>query len=291
MPEPLFDFRCWVGKYEIRRFDELPEKTNMAAFAAEVYGSSAGEFLESDFDAPPDAPHLLQIGPAKLLKPSRKVLDFAVGLLLQTEVSELQRTVGNRWSDIRKRLKSATSRRRELSELERLRTEPINFDLDQLSALKRNVLAIARCIGMLHVGEGIPERDEFDSNVTPCESLHDWIAAANSVQLIFSVRDFQEFDLPPQVIAPRDHLSLLLSNRPVRLHIQPSSTRTALIYHAAQMVAQGTSSRTCSNCGKPFLEGGERNPRNKKRAGSRFCSDKCRYEFHNEARRKAKSMS
>jgi hypothetical protein len=290
MPEPLFDFQCWVGKYEVKRFDELPEKTNMPAFAAEVYGSSAGEFLESDFDAPPDAPYLLQVGPAKLLKPSRKVLDHAVGLLLQTDVSKLRRAQGNRWSDIRKRLKSATSRRKELSELEKIRTEPINFDPDQLSALKRNVLAIARCIGMLHVGEGIPDRDEFDSNVTPCEALHDWIAAANSVQLIFSVRDFQEFDLPPQVIAPHDHLSLLLSNRPARLHIRPSSTRAALIYHAAQMVAQGTSSRTCIKCGKPFLEGGERDPRNKKRAGSRFCSDKCRYEFHNEARRKAKSM-
>ncbi len=201
----------------------------------------------------------------------------------------MHRAQGDRWSDIRKRLKSATSRRRELWELDKIQTEPINFDPDQLSALKRNVLAIARCIGMLHVGEGIPDRDEFDSNVTPCESLHDWIAAANTVQLIFSLRDFHEFDLPPQMIAPRDHLNLLLSNRPVRLHIQPSSTRAALIYHAAQMVALGTTSRTCNKCGKPFLEGGERDPRNKKRAGSRFCSDKCRYEFHNEARRKAKA--
>ncbi|MET4245486.1 hypothetical protein [Bradyrhizobium sp. RT10b] len=291
MPEPLFDFQCRVGKYEIRRFDELPEKTNMAAFAAEIYGSSAAEFLQSDFDAPPDAPYLLQVGPAKSLRPSRKILDYAVGLLMQTEVSALHRAQGDRWSDIRKRLKSATSRRKELSELDKIRNEPINFNPYQLSTLKRNVLAIARCIGMLNVGEGIPDRDEFDSNVTPCESLHNWIAAANTVQLIFSLRTFDEFDLPPQVIAPHDHLSLLLSNRPVRLHIQPSSTRAALIYHAAQMVAQGTTSRTCNKCDKPFLEGGERDPRNKKRAGSRFCSDKCRYEFHNQARRKAKATS
>ncbi|MFH1344081.1 MAG: hypothetical protein ABIL01_23220 [Pseudomonadota bacterium] len=291
MPEPLFDFQCWVGKYEIRRFDELPETTNMAAFAAEIYGSSAAEFLQSDFDAPPDAPYLLQVGPAKSLRPSRKVLDHAVGLLLQTEMSELHRARWDRWNDIRKRLKSATSRLKELSELDRIRSESINFDPDQLSGLKRNVLAIARCLGMLNVGVGIPDRDEFDSNVTPCESLHDWIAAANTVQLIFSLRNFQEFDLPPQVIAPHDHLSLLLSSRPVRLHIQPSSTRAALIYHAAQMVAQGTSSRTCNKCGKPFLEGGERDPRNKKRAGSRFCGDKCRYGFHNEARRKAKNSA
>lgn len=287
MPAPLFDFQCWVGKYEIKRFDELPEATNMAAFANEIYQSSAAEFLGSDFDAPPDAPYLLQVGPAKSLRPSRKALDHVVGLLLQTDVSKLHRAESDRWIDIRKRLKSATSRRRELAELGKLRAEPINFDPDQLSSLKRNVLAVARCIGMLNVGEGIPDRDEFDSNVTPCESLGDWIAAAETIQLIFDLRD-QELDLPPQMIAPHDHLNLLLSNHPVVLHIQPSSTRAALIYHAAQMVAQGTTSQTCDKCGKPFLEGGQRDPRNKKRAGSRFCSDKCRYEYHNEARRKAK---
>jgi len=289
MSEPLFDFQCWVGKYEIKRFDELPAKTNMAAIAGEFYESSAAEFLESDFDAPPDAPYLLQVGPAKSLRPNGKALDHAVGLLLQTEVSKLHRAESERRSDIRKRLKSAKSRRRELCELDKIRAEPINFDPDQLSALKRNVLAIARCIGMLNVDGGIPDRDEFDSNVTPCESLRHWIAAADTIQLIFSLRNFHEFDLPPQVIAPHDHLNLLLSNHPVVLHIQPSSTRAALIYHAAQLVAQGTTSLICNKCGKPFLEGGERDPRNKKRAGSRFCSDKCRYEYHNEARRKAKA--
>lgn len=288
MSEPLFDFQCWAGKYEIKRFNELPEKTKLAAFAAEVYESSAAEFLESDFDAPPDAPYLVQVGTAKSLKPDRKALDHAVGLLLQTKISKLQRAERDRWSDIRKRLKSATSRRRELSELDKFRAEPINFDPDQLSALQRNVLAIARCIGMLNVEGGIPDRDEFDSNFIPCESLSNWIAAARTIQLIFDLRD-EELDLPPQMIAPHDHLNLLLSNHPVVLHVQPSSTRAALVYHAAQMVAQETTSQTCEKCGKLFLEGGERDPRNKKRAGSRFCSDKCRYEYHNEARRKAKA--
>jgi len=290
MSAPLFDFQCWVGKYEIKRFDELPAKTSMAEFAAEIYESSAAEFLEADFDAPPDAPYLLQVDSAQLLKPSRKALDHAVGLLLQTDISKFHRAQWERQIDIRKRLISAKSRRSELRELDKIRGEPINFDPDQLSTLKRNVLAIARCIGMLNVDVGIPDRDEFDSNVTPCEPLRHWIAAAGTIQLIFSLRS-DELDLPPQMIAPRDHLNLLLSNNPVVLHIQPSSTRAALIYHAAQMVAQGTTSQTCDKCGKPFLEGGERDPRSKKRAGSRFCSDKCRYEYHNEARRRAKAKS
>jgi hypothetical protein len=74
------------------------------------------------------------------------------------------------------------------------------------------------------------------------------------------------------------------------LHIHPKSTRAALIYRAAQMVAQGTASQVCKHCGTLFLEGGERDHR-KKRAGSRFCGDKCRYEYHNEKRRKAKQKS
>src|SRR5258708_40250984 len=103
MSEPLFDFQCWVGKYEIKRFDELPAKTNMAAIAGEFDESIAAEFLESDFDAPPDAQYLLQVGPAKSLRPNGKALDHAVGLLLQTEVSKLHRAESDRRSDIRKR--------------------------------------------------------------------------------------------------------------------------------------------------------------------------------------------
>jgi hypothetical protein len=52
------------------------------------------------------------------------------------------------------------------------------------------------------------------------------------------------------------------------------------------MVARGTTARTCDNCGTPFPEGGERSGRTNKRVGARFCSDKCRYDFHNEVNRK-----
>jgi hypothetical protein len=116
------------------------------------------------------------------------------------------------------------------------------------------------------------------------ESLETWIDLAGWVQRIFAIREQKkDFDIP---VGP---LSVFLSNRthqPIAMHIRPDTTHEALLYIAARMIAQGTTFQTCNKCGKPFLEGGERGGRNKKRAGSRFCSDKCRYEYHNELRRK-----
>ena len=34
MPAELMDFQCYVGKYEIKRFDELPADTHLHKFAA-----------------------------------------------------------------------------------------------------------------------------------------------------------------------------------------------------------------------------------------------------------------
>ena len=142
--------------------------------------------------------------------------------------------------------------------------------------------------------DGIPLYQWDQPGFILAEPLSEWIQAASSIQVAFSIRDYQgDLDLPPQMISGHDHLDILLSNRlggPISLHIRPSSTRAALIYRAAQMVAQGTASQVCKNCGTLFLEGGERD-RRKKRAGSRFCNDKCRYEYHNEKRRKAKQKS
>ena len=179
MPAELMDFGCYVGKYEIKRFEELPAGSQLHELAAEVYGGSAAEFLQSDFDASPDVPYLVLVGPAKLLKPERKTLDYAVGLLLQTKVDKLSRAQAVRSDAIRKKLKSCKSRREELRLLDKFRTEPINFDPEQLSALKRNVLAIARCIGMLIVHD---QDYQFDQpSFILAEPLSDWIETASSI--------------------------------------------------------------------------------------------------------------
>ena len=197
--------------------------------------------------SPPDVPYLVLVGPAKLLKPERKTLDYAVGLLLQTKIDKLSRAQWERSDAIRKKLKSCKSRREELRLLDKFRTEPINSDPEELSTLKRNVLSIARCIGMLIFHDQDYQWDQ--PGFILAEPLSESIEAASSIQVAFSIRDYQgDLDLAPQKISFRDHLDILLSHRPTSLHIRPSSTRAALIYRAAQMLAQGTASQVCKNC-------------------------------------------
>jgi hypothetical protein len=69
------------------------------------------------------------------------------------------------------------------------------------------------------------------------------------------------------------------------LALRPDSMFDALTLVAARMIATGTTFNICENCKTPFLTGGSRG-RNKRRGDARFCSDRCRYEFHN--RRKAR---
>jgi hypothetical protein len=40
------------------------------------------------------------------------------------------------------------------------------------------------------------------------------------------------------------------------LHLRPKNTQAALIYHAAQMIAGGTTFQTWEVCGTPFFSGG-----------------------------------
>jgi hypothetical protein len=267
MSDPLIDFQCWVGKYEIKRFDALDKKYQ--------------EYIEAA-----NMPHLVQVGPAKLIRPSSKALSYAVGLLLQTKMPKWWAAEGLDPDPVR--AAKMYSQRLIISE------EEEDFDPEELSLLKRNVLLIARNIGMLTGGGADPQtqasfEDDEDGYVFYHEPLRAWIDLAGWIQRIFALREHKkDFDIP---IGP---LSIFLSNRsgqPISMQIRPDSTNDTLLYIAASMVARGTAVQTCNKCGKPFLEGGERDPRNKKRAGSRFCSDKCRYEYHNEERRKAKSIS
>jgi hypothetical protein len=268
MAEPLVDFQCYVGKYVIMPFAKLPEKYR-------------------PYDGPANMPHLLQVGPAKLIRPSHRVLSYAVGLLLQTKMPN--------WWACRGEIDPADPEIRDHIWSNRLAIWDDEDDLDpeEFSKLERNVLLIARHIGMLMNGgpdpQTISEDPDSDDWSIYQESLEKWIDLAGWIQRVFTIREHEkDFDLP---VGP---LSVFLSSRPrqpISMHIRPSCTLDALLYIAAGMIARGTTVQTCDNCDKPFLEGGERGGRSKKRAGSRFCSDKCRYEYHNEERRKAKSKS
>jgi hypothetical protein len=254
MIEPLSDFECYVAKYRVDA--ALPPN----------------EDLDPE---PSNMPQLVQVGPAKLSKPKPEALSYAVQLLLQTKMPKWHDASIERHVELRKRFgvgEAAASN----PAYKAAAREPIELDAEEFSKLERNVLKIARAIGMLH------------SDMAPLdgwnESLLEWIKLAHWIQSIFKIEKTVPAELGPQSVGT---LQILLS--PGSLQIRPAVTYDALVYRAAQMVAHGTTARTCDKCGKPFLEGGERANDNRKRSGSRFCSDKCRYEYHNEARRKDKA--
>src|SRR5262245_1041678 len=252
MSEPLMDFQCYVGKYEIKRFDELDKKQQ--------------EYIEAA-----NMPHLVQVGPARLIRPSRKALNYAVGLLLQTKMPK--------WWAANDRFESDHEHARALhQQLIISDEEDEDFDPEELSLLKRNVLVIARTIGMLTGGGADPQTNfEVDDEryVFYHEPLRAWIWLAAWLQRIFTIHESNKDFEPP--VGP---LHVFLSNRPgqpISMHIRPDSTSAALLYVAAGMITRGTVLQTCDKCRTPFLEGGDRTGK-KRRSGSRFCSDKCRYE-------------
>src|SRR5262249_4350904 len=142
MAEPLMDFECHVGKYEIRRYDELPENARSL-----------------DYHDAPNMPYLLQVGPGRLIRPKPDFLRAAVGHLLQTRMPRWHAAMEKRWKW----------------------TDPIDFDPEELSLLKRNVLLITRHIGMLN------EFPEAKHGFDPHESLEKWVDLAQWIQKSFAV--------------------------------------------------------------------------------------------------------
>lgn len=83
-------------------------------------------------------------------------------------------------------------------------------------------------------------------------------------------------------------MDLVFTPDGVSMQLSPVDTGSALMYHAAQMVTNGTKLQNCEQCGSPFPSGGDaRGGGGKRRRDARFCSDECRYGYHNEARSKA----
>jgi len=116
---------------------------------------------------------------------------------------------------------------------------------------------IARHIGLLRENEFLPSFEKEDTLIH--ESLEHWINAAQDIQTIFyhleARRRVQE-DIESAV----GHLTIFLALKANRasLHLRPENTHAALIYHAAQMIAGGTTFQTCEVCGTPFFSGGRR---------------------------------
>jgi hypothetical protein len=72
-----------------------------------------------------------------------------------------------------------------------------------------------------------------------------------------------------------------------KLALRPTDLYSALVLSAARMISNGTTLGRCLNCKKNFLRG----VGSKRRGDARFCSPRCKWEYHNELRRKTKSKS
>jgi hypothetical protein len=138
------------------------------------------------------------------------------------------------------------------------------------------------------------------------DRLLEWRYLAYQLRRMFEGKAFiqdpdgDEFAIPPkrkEVQWPhpgaqeRGELKILLvpgrDKKPL-LAIRPPDLRNALILYAARMIATGTTFSTCMRCNTPFLSGGS--GQSKKRGDARFCSDECRYKYHNEMRRKKSKL-
>jgi hypothetical protein len=203
-----------------------------------------------------DAPSVESVGESKLLRPTRNTMNYAVKLLLETPLPNL-------------RPNKASVFGREYPETH------------QVAALEQNVLAIARRIGLLenHLNPDEPWASER-------ESLWLWFFLAQDIQSAFSGRH------PSGGLngweCPAAQLSVYLSfktGRPRSMSVRPASTADALRYHAAQMAVSGTKAQACKSCNAPFLIGGPR-ARGKKKSGTRFCSEQCRWDYNNARRKK-----
>ena len=126
-----------------------------------------------------------------------------------------------------------------------------------------------------------------------------WRDLALQLQLMFAGKDYihetsdwskpkKEVQWPHPATQHVGKLGIFLvpdkDGRPV-LALRPHDFQGALKLYAARMIATGTTFQICEHCKTPFLNGGARG---KKRGDSRFCSDECRYGFHNAKRRKRK---
>src|SRR5262245_53228269 len=82
MTEPFLDFACYVGKYEIKHFDDLHAKDRKNI---EGHKRQQPHFCYPNLDRF----FLVQAGPTKRVAGRRSALEHAVGLLLKTDTGNL----------------------------------------------------------------------------------------------------------------------------------------------------------------------------------------------------------
>jgi hypothetical protein len=167
-----------------------------------------------------------------------------------------------------------------------------------------NVDAMERAIRLLVKDDGMPLYKKavgiagtigglLPANNFKQEPMENWDELAKFLRLIFSggqaIDDEAFLRHRPEKVQRVGELGIYLipegGGKP-KLALRPDNLYSALVLHAARMISSGTIYLACEHCKTPFLGGGSSRGHNKKRADARFCSDECRYGYHNEMRRK-----
>lgn len=147
-------------------------------------------------------------------------------------------------------------------------------------------LRVARALGTLSPKGHDKVRDWYELAYELREMFKHGVVSAQEMQ---SWSNKSAIELWPRNL-PHGHLGVYLisgkDGKPV-LALRPDNLFNALKLYGANMIATGTAFNTCENCKTLFLSGGGRS-RNKKRGDAKFCSDECRWKFHNESRRKTR---
>jgi hypothetical protein len=265
MADPAMDFQCRVATYELWRADTVAAKQGRP---------------NSD---PPNMPYLVAVSRAEVVRPTRQALNLAVGLLLRTQMPKWHAAQKHRTQEFAKSVRRFGRK----GAIKQQSSSPLDLDAQEFSNLERNVLLISRHIGLLRENQVFTGSEK--EGVLLHESLEHWINAAQDIQSMFSsleARGRVQKDIENAV----GHLTvfLALKSNGASLHLRPENTQAALIYHAAQMIAGGTTFNTCEVCGTPFFSGG---PGREKRARVRFCGDKCRWTHHNNNKVRLKAQT
>jgi hypothetical protein len=255
MAEIPADFRCLVApSYKLCHLNEIPG----AAF--------------SRLSGIPHLRAIVETADPKPVTLRPKDLDFAVQILLRTKMPK--------WHASDRSRPDRPPGTEQDAALVKWMQERIALCQDEIATLEKNALLITKRVGILS-----------DTVEGGYEGL-DWYAElALTIQLMFNA--WQDHRITGKDLERKSWggLDIVLSftSAGTSLQLRPTSVSSMLIYHAAKRVAGGAVARTCDNCHTSFIGGGHGRGRSKKRGDARFCSDRCRWTYHNEQNRKSKS--
>ena len=157
-----------------------------------------------------------------------------------------------------------------------------------LNGSPEDFLAFANKWGLLISGPNSLSDDVFFNPETGWhEPVSLWEEELGKIRMGITDRRDGDFIRKWSHIKIRDFFAYLYpsSEDGASLRIEPSSLISAMWLQFFQSVASDRTILTCEYCGRWFEAG----PGTGKLLRAKYCSDRCRYQFHNERKKAAKS--